>query len=65
MWVPKYAYDNDILDLYYRTSGGYAELDPIVAAMSNDDLMDMMDDWDPTSMPHEAWISFDEHDPVQ
>jgi len=58
IWVPKYQYDEDILDLYYRT-GGRTELDPVVAKMSDDDLLDLMDTWDPASMPVDAWTDFD------
>lgn len=49
IWVPRYATDQEIFGLYYRTQRDHEELDPIVAALTDDALMDMMADWDPNA----------------
>lgn len=47
VWAQKYGLNEDIFKLYYRTADEATQLDPIVAAMSTDDLLTLMDDWDP------------------
>jgi hypothetical protein len=49
MWAPEYGSDADILTKRYGVSFGEAtgsELDPIVAAMSDDELWEAVDGWD-------------------
>lgn len=49
VWAPKYRFNEDIFAHYYRTRRDHEELDPIVAALTDDALMDMMADWDPNA----------------
>lgn len=49
IWVPKYGLNEDIFKLYYRTADEATQLEPVVAAMSTDDLLNLMDDWDPNA----------------
>jgi hypothetical protein len=44
-WERKYPSDAAILKLYFAEAEEGFKLDPIVAELSNDDILDLIDEW--------------------
>lgn len=51
VWGPKYSTDQDIIALYYGDRRTASVIDPVVAAITPEDLDQLMDEWDPNDLP--------------
>ncbi|MGI8486027.1 MAG: hypothetical protein ACR2OU_17425, partial [Thermomicrobiales bacterium] len=51
VWAPKYRFNEDIFPLYYGSRSHRDVLDPVVAAITHDEMDQLMDDWDPNDLP--------------